>query len=306
MRMQHIFALVAMAESGSIRSAATTLGRSQPGLTKILRQIEDELEVTLFRRTSRGVVPTDIGKVVLGRARAIMEDMRRLEEDVSQIKGGVTGTVTICASPLAATEILPAALVAFRRQFSDVDIQINSSVYPAAITPLREGQTDILINPYPPAELIHGLNVEPLLQTNVVVVTSRNSPYRNARSLRELADSNWIRMGGIGGPGDQFGALFLDHGITPPVVKITSESYIAAVEIIRSMGAVSAFPQRWLLKTAGSEELVSIPLKEKFKPLQVCMITRAGVPPTPAAREMADCIRRRCVTLARAEKSTRE
>ena len=45
MQMQHILSLVAISETGSIRSAAASLGRSQPGLTKNLRQIEDELGV---------------------------------------------------------------------------------------------------------------------------------------------------------------------------------------------------------------------------------------------------------------------
>src|SRR3981081_4437774 len=99
MQMQHILSLVALLEAGSLRSAAASLGRSQPGLTKNLRQIEDELGVRLFQRTSRGVIPTKIGQLVLARTRPIATDIRRLQEEVEQTKGGQHGTVGSCPRP---------------------------------------------------------------------------------------------------------------------------------------------------------------------------------------------------------------
>src|SRR6266404_4181541 len=117
MQMQHVLSLVALSEAGSIRSAAASLGRSQPGLTKNLRQIEDELGARLFQRTSRGVIPTKIGQLVLARTRTIATDIRRLQEEVEQAKGGQHGTVSVCVSPLAATQIIPAALLSFADVF---------------------------------------------------------------------------------------------------------------------------------------------------------------------------------------------
>ncbi len=44
------------------------------------------------------------------------------------------------------------ALLSFRRRFPEVDVQISSGLFPVAIVPLREGQTDIVIGPRPPAD----------------------------------------------------------------------------------------------------------------------------------------------------------
>jgi LysR family transcriptional regulator, regulator of abg operon len=189
MHTQHILSLVALSEAGSIRSAAASLGRSQPGLTKNLRQIEDELGARLFQRTSRGVIPTKIGQLVLARTRTIATDIRRLQEEVEQTKGGHHGTVSVCVSPLAATQIIPAALLSFRRRFPEVAVQIASGLFPVAIVPLREGQTDILIGPRPPADQCHSLIVEPLVTTDIVIVTSKSSPYAKARSIGDLSDA---------------------------------------------------------------------------------------------------------------------
>src|SRR3981081_265524 len=100
MQMQHILSLVALSEAGSIRSAAASLGRSPTALTKNLRQIEDELGLMLFQRTSRGVIPTKIGQLVLARTRTIATDIRRLQEEVEQTKGGKHGPGAVCVCTL--------------------------------------------------------------------------------------------------------------------------------------------------------------------------------------------------------------
>jgi LysR family transcriptional regulator of abg operon len=300
MQMQHILSLVAISEAGSIRSAAASLGRSQPGLTKNLRQLEDELGVKLFQRTSRGVIPTKIGQLVLARTRTIATDIRRLQEEVEQTKGGQHGTVSVCVSPLAATQILPAALLSFRRRFPEVDVQISSGLFPVAIVPLREGHSDIVIGPRPPADQSHSLNVEPLLTTDVVIVTSKSSLHAKARSIGDLSDADWMMIGSPGGPGDIFEPVFRENGFRSPIARISSESYMAAFEIVRSLGLVCTFPGR-LLREQGNRypDLVVIPVRESIAPIEITLLTRADVPPTPAAREMAACIRRRVNTLYR-------
>ena len=300
MQMQHILSLVALSEAGSIRSAAARLGRSQPGLTKNLRQIEDELGVRLFQRTSRGVVPTKIGQLVLARTRTIATDIRRLQEEVEQTKGGQHGTVSVCVSPFAATQIIPAALLSFRRRFPEVDVQIASGLFPVAIVPLREGQTDMVIGPRPPADQCHSLIVEPLVTTDIVIVTSKSSPHAKARSIGDLSDADWMMIGSPGGPGDIFEPVFRENGFRSPVARTSSESYLAAFEIVQSLGLVCTFPGRFLREQRDRyPDLVVIPVRETISPLEISLLTRADVPPTPAAREMAACIRRRVNTVYR-------
>src|ERR1700730_14367902 len=276
MQMQHILSLVALSEAGSLLSAAASLGRSQPGLTKNLRQIEDELGVRLFQRTSRGVIPTKIGQLVLARTRTIATDIRRLQEEVEQTKGGQHGTVSVCVSPFAATQIIPAALLVFRQRFPEVDVQISSGLFPVAIVALREGPTDM------------------------VIVTTKSSPHAKARSIGDLSDADWMMIGSPGGPGDIFEPVFRENGFRSPIARISSESYLAAFEIVRSLGLVCTFPGRFLREQRDRyPDLVVIPVRETISPLEISLLPRADVPPTPAAREMAACIRRRVNTVYR-------
>lgn len=74
MGLRHLRIVLTVAESGSISRAAATLKIAQSGLSAQLRRIEQELGGPLFRRRPQGVVPTELGVHVVGRARALLDE----------------------------------------------------------------------------------------------------------------------------------------------------------------------------------------------------------------------------------------
>src|SRR5260370_457462 len=132
------------------------------------------------------------------------------------------------------------------------------------------------------------------------VVSRPSSPHTQARSNGDISDEDWMMIGSPGGPGDIFEPVFRENGFRSPIARTSSESYMAAFEIVRSLGVVCTFPGRFLREQRDRyPDLVVIPVRETIAPLEISLLTRADVPPTPAAREMAACIRRRANTLYR-------
>ena len=297
MKVQHIQTLVAIADAGSLRGAAEVLGKSQPALTKSLRQAEEDLGVSLFQRSSRGVVLTEVGERVLSRARTITSEISRLDDEVAQLRGEQTGAVHVCLSPLAAIKIMPRALSRFHKSHPNMEVRLTSGLFPGALKPLREGKTDIVIGPAPPVGLSREISVEPLFDTPIVVITSRNSPFAGATSLSELTEAPWIMIGAPLGPGDIFRQPFIDNGLTPPKAMTTSESYFGAMSLVESLGAVCTFPLRLLEDVQKGWDIEQIPLRETIAPLRISLMTRAGHPLTPAAEELVNCVRIRSETI---------
>jgi LysR family transcriptional regulator of abg operon len=194
-KVQHIQTLVAIADAGSLRSAAEVLGKSQPALTKALRQAEDDLGVPIFQRSSRGVVLTELGERILTRARVIASEIDRLDDEVAQLRGEQVGSIHVCVSPLAAVKIMPQTLARFHAKFPKIDIHLTSGLFPNALKPLRDGRTDIVIGPTPPAGMARQISVEPLMQTPIVLITSKTSPYQKAKRLADLTEAHWIMIG---------------------------------------------------------------------------------------------------------------
>lgn len=298
MKPQHIQVLVAIAEHGSLRGAATHLGKSQPALTQSLKQAENALGVSLFLRTARGMTLTEVGERVLVRARAIASEIARLDEEVAQLRGEQVGAVSVCLSPLAATRIMPRALTLFRKTHPKIEVHLSSGLFPGALKPLREGRTDLLIGPQPPLEMAREIALETLLETPISIVTSKSSPLLKARSLSELSGAQWIMIGAPTGPGDIFQRPFTESGLTPPKALTTSESYFGALSLVESLGAVCTFPTLLMHEMQKTWQIAPIPVCEDIAPLKISLMTRAGHPLTPAADALAMCIRRRVTSMA--------
>lgn len=300
MKVQHIQTLVAIADAGSLRRAAELLGKSQPALTKSLRQAEDDLGVSLFQRSSRGVILTEMGERVLTRARTISSEIARLDDEVAQLRGEQVGSVHVCLSPLAAAHIMPQALALFRVKHPNIEVALSSGLFPGALKPLREGKVDIVIGPVPPAGMAREIKVDSLIETQILVVTSKGSPYEFVTSLADLIAAPWIMIGAPMGPGDIFRQPFVENGLPPPRAMTTSESYYGALSLVETLGSVCTFPQRLLESVQKGWDIVPIQINEQIPPIQIALMTRAGHPLTPVAEALANCVRRRVETIKRA------
>ena len=80
MTLQQLKYIVAVAETGNITEAAGRLFVSQPSLTNAIRELESEMQITIFRRTNKGVVVSSEGELFLSYARQILEQTSLLEE----------------------------------------------------------------------------------------------------------------------------------------------------------------------------------------------------------------------------------
>lgn len=297
MKTQHIQTLVAIADAGSLRAAALLLGKSQPALTKALRQAEDDLGVPIFQRSSRGVIPTELGERILRRARTITSEIKRLDDEIAQLRGEQVGMIEVCVSPLAALQIMPHALSRFHEQYPNIEVHMTSGMFPGALKPLRDGKIDMIVGPAPKPDMAREISIDPLLATPIVVITSKKSPFRNARALADLADAPWIMIGAPQGPGDIFRKHFSDHGLRAPDVTTTSESYFGAMSLVENMDAVCTFPLRLLQHIQHGWAVEQINIKEELEPMQVSLMTRAAHPLTPMAEKLSHCIRRRAASL---------
>jgi LysR family nitrogen assimilation transcriptional regulator len=99
-----------VAELGSISRAADDLGLAQPSLSQQIMRLEDEVGARLFRRTSRGVVPTEPGRLFVEHARHILQSCDRAVEELAESLGESRITVTF-AMPPSISGVLGAALV---------------------------------------------------------------------------------------------------------------------------------------------------------------------------------------------------
>jgi DNA-binding transcriptional LysR family regulator len=297
MKVSHVETIVAIAEAGSLRAAGRLLRKSQPALTKTLKQAEEELGAKIFTRAARGVEPTAIGLKIIARARVIHAEFRKLDEDIRQIQGDQTGTLHVTVSPLAAVRIVPKVMDRFRRQFPLVHLQVAAGQSPSALSALRSGDTDLLIGPVPAKDEATGLTVRRLLKTPIAVITGAGSRYAKATRLSELVDAEWIT---IGPRKRSFGIAsdFRAAGLPFPEPVTTSDSISSLLAMIEGSDRVCSFPGLMLDEIRPRWRIVAVPVTDPIEPVQVGLMSLADRPLTPAGLVFADAVVNHGRTLA--------
>ena len=187
MKLTNLRALVAAIEEGSLRSAGKRLGISQPALTKLIRELERELSTTLLHRSTTGVVATAQGLVMYERAIAADRELVQAVEQIRQLDGHMSGSLTIGAVPLAVMLLVPETLRTFGSAFPDIKLRIIEELYIAQLTRLRKGEVDIALGPLPNDLPAGEFAVETLMPITMVVVVRKGNPLARAKSLADLA-----------------------------------------------------------------------------------------------------------------------
>jgi LysR family nitrogen assimilation transcriptional regulator len=140
-----IRAFMAIAQSGSITRASERLGIAQPSLSQQLLRLEDELGVKLFKRTARGVMLTEAGRVFEEHGRNILRDIDRAKDDLRAMKGEVSGNVVI-GLPLSISLRFGIPLIlAVREQRPQVFLTVEEAMSGDVRHWLEQGMIDLAV-----------------------------------------------------------------------------------------------------------------------------------------------------------------
>jgi LysR family transcriptional regulator, regulator of abg operon len=292
MKLHHLQEVVAVAEQGSIRAAARHLGLAQPALTRSLAELERELGIALFERRSRGVVVTEIGKAFVFRAASIGQEMRRALEEVDQLRGISSGSVSAGLSIAAHLAYLPYALKHFRARYDRVMLHIIEGYYPTLEATLREGRLDFFIGPKPGLKIASELKMETIAENRRVVIARSGHPLAKATSLRQLSGAAWAASLTAVGAKDEIGPIFLEHRLPPPKLVVRSQSALTLLTCLSHSDLLALVPAQWSQFPLAPGLLTILPLKEEFDAPPIVAISRADLPLTPAATYLLDLIRR--------------
>lgn len=171
MELRHLRYFQAVAEEKHFGRAAQRLHMAQPPLSQQIRQLEDELGVTLLRRTTRRVDLTPAGAAYLARVRGILQAVDAAGEEAVRIDHGLEGRLVLGCVGSATYSLLPALARALREQLPGVDFAFRGEMLsPDQLDALRDGSIDLaLMRPVPELAQALDLDVTSLREEKYVV-----------------------------------------------------------------------------------------------------------------------------------------
>jgi LysR family transcriptional regulator of abg operon len=300
MKLNHLRDAVAVAECGSFRAAARQLGIAQSALSRSIHDLEHCLGAVLFQRGAKGVMLTTVGERFIGRANAIQNEVRRAQEEVSQLQGKASGRVHVALSNVPHLALLPYALPKFREKYPNVQLQIRDALFRMIEGELRGRVLDCYIGPIPEAMGSDDLIAEKLFDNTRVILGRKGHPLANARSLRDLVNAQWLTTSITYQAEEELGPLFSGYNLPSPRIAMQAHSALTFFVSIAYSDLLTMLPSQWTEFALTRDALQKIEVAEHLPAPSIYIVRRIDMPPTPAAEYFCDLIRRAAAHLSSA------
>ncbi len=163
--LDHLRMFIAAADEGSFSAGGRRLRRAQSVISQTLANLEAQLGVKLFDRSSRSPVLTGQGLALLAEARAVVSRMDVFKARAKGLSGGLEPELSVVVDVMFPLEQLTSAVAAFQAEFTATPLRLYVEALGAVLQPVIEGRCAFGVMgslPTAPAELTreHLLNIE--------------------------------------------------------------------------------------------------------------------------------------------------
>jgi DNA-binding transcriptional LysR family regulator len=182
MDTQHLQAFVAIAESGSFSAAGERLHLTQPAISKRIALLEEQLKVPLFDRIGRQVLLTQAGILLLDKAKHILNEVTSAQRALADLKGEVTGKLSIATSHHLGLHYLPPHLRTFLNAYPNVKLDLHFLDSEQAYQETLLGRFDLAVITLAPEQDAR-ISSNPIWQDQLKFVAAPTHPLAKRKNI---------------------------------------------------------------------------------------------------------------------------
>lgn len=251
MTIRQILFFITLARLGSFTKAANELYMTQPGLSYAIKQMEAELEVSLFNRNDKGVSLTRFGETFLPYAKRVLEEFDSGISAISEFKSPFSGKVNIIYIVTFTVDIIPNILREFysHERHKRIDIGLTAVQTTAeVIEQLRNGKADICLS-YNEPENAESVRI---CKQELVLVVPSGHPLaeKETVSLREIDGEPMIFCLSSSPLCKQTMSMF-EHDHLTPNIKLSTRDCSAMIAYASLGLGLSIVPHTAILQNDG-------------------------------------------------------
>lgn len=283
----------AVAEELHFGRAAERLHMAQPPLSQQIRLLEEQLDLSLFERTTRKVSLTPAGRELYGEATRVLAEYDRFEQRVREVKAGTRGTLRIGFVDSASYDVMPRLLKTYRLRWPGVEYELRSMSSDEQMAALQRDRIDLglcrttgsHVADSDPIETIV-LQREPLA---VAVPTDHQLAQRSQVSLAELGAASFIGFDRQVSPSlhRELAGLLMERSINyRPIMEATE--YATILGLVASGQGIALVPNS--VRTLRPPNLTFLSLTDEDASIALLLMTRRdeSSPLVAQARQVAD------------------
>jgi len=186
--LRQLRAFLTVAELGSFTRAGERLHMAQPALSLLIRDLEAELCVKLFDRTTRRTELTQAGRELRPSIEKILGDLEHVVKSMNDLGHRRRGRIVVAAPPLLATTMLPNIISQFEEKYPGITVGIVDARTKTIVEKVRLGEVDCGIGTFSPQE--DGIARTPLARDELMIFGHRSEKLLKPPTVR------WSELGG--------------------------------------------------------------------------------------------------------------
>jgi len=184
MELRHVRYSVAVAEAENVARAALKLHISQPRSSRQIRDREDELGLSLFKRSAKSVRLNEAGHGFLTESRTVLQRVQNAVNTARAIVTGGRGELQVGYATSPTPRILPPTLRAFQEQLPNVRVRLHDLSTEETIAGVRKGKLQIAFIVRPSRAMLRGLRFEELMRHPMHLAVATNHAFARLRSVK--------------------------------------------------------------------------------------------------------------------------
>lgn len=183
MELRHLRYFIAAAEQENVSRAALKLHVSQPGISRQIHDLEEEIGFPLFERGAKSLKLTDAGRKFLDEARAVLQRADDAVKNARAVARGMNGEIHVGYAPSLTIQILPRALRAFQEKFPKMRVALHDLSSEEMLSELRSGKLHVALTAHPPRKMLRGLQFQELARYPICVALSPGHRLAKSKTL---------------------------------------------------------------------------------------------------------------------------
>ena len=265
MTLQQLRFLLGVVDSGlNITAAAARLHTSQPGISKQLRQLEQELGVQLFTRRGKTLTAlTASGEDIVTRARRIMVEVDNIRTLASEITGEKEGTLAIATTHTQARYVLPEIVRRFRERYPNVSLELHQGTSEQIAELVDANRIDIAIATGAHA-LFPSVTLLPCFRWRRIALVPRDHELASQQhfDLATLAAHPLVTYVFAASGESSFKRAFEEQGMTPDVVFTARDADVIKTYVRVGLGVGVIAPMAY--DPEADRDLIPVDLGDMF------------------------------------------
>lgn len=295
MDLRHLRNMLAVMEEGSLGKAAERLHISQPALTKSIQRLEEQLGVRLFERTARGMQATFYAESLRGYAQATCVGMTQAIKEITALRNGTEGVLTVAGPPLIASELLTDVLVRLSAERPNLQIRIVSQNQ-ELFTSLLAGKFDLVVAMLYSEMPQVGLAKEWMFDDHLVLVMRPDHPAAKLRNPRaqELLAYKWAFAESATWHRRRLELYFEEAGLALPRSSIESRDPAVLKSIIMQSDHIGAISKLGVQREVSLGLLKTIDIDSPFMLRPIGVVRRENDMPSAAVKSFVRVLEAVC------------